>query len=260
MPKETSLVPPPPRTRKTAVVTGARGGIGAAIVAQLLAADYRVIALDLPSKDAQESPNDNAAIQVSCDLSSSSQIRSAVAQIREITQQVDLLVNGAARIQLGNLLEITIEEFDSVMAINVRAAWQLAVELCALLREADGGSIVNIGSTHPQQTKVDSFPYNVSKGALLTLNKALAIELGALGIRVNSVLPGFIATPASLAWVKAQGDPQTAWETIAQAHPGARIPTADDVAAAVLFLASPAANGISGSELVVDGGRQVLRQ
>ena len=254
---------PPAAEVRTAVVSGAAGGIGAAITRRLAEAGSRVIELDQPGADVADdrapARRTERADLVRADLRSPSEVASAIEAIQRITRHVDLLVNCAARQTMKSPLETTLAEFDAVMAVNVRAAWQLTVGLMPLLLAGDGRAVVNIGSTHPHQTKLGSFPYNVSKGALLALTKALAVDLGQHGIRVNSVLPGFVATPAAQGWVEAQPDPAETWQAITQAHPGGRIPTAEDVAEAVLFLASPGAAGISGTELFVDGGRHALR-
>lgn len=247
--------------RSTAVVTGGLGGIGSAVVARLTGAGHRVICVDVarPGADTTGTPGPGAGAHITVDLGSAAGCTEAVTSIGALTGRVDILVHCAAAMLLQHPQQTSVADFDRVLAVNVRAPWLLTTGLVPLLVRGSGKSVVHIGSTHSQQTKVESFPYNVSKGALAALTKALAVDLGPLQIRVNAVLPGFVATSPAVAWVQRQPDPEKAWATIADASPTRRVVTPDDVAAAVMYLSSADAVGVSGTELIVDGGRQVLR-
>lgn len=241
-----------------AVVSGGTGGIGWAVVEGLCVAGYAVVVLDRHPLRAH-AWGDQILQPVQLDLSVAANVARAIDRVAGAVDRVDVLVNCAATSLMQDPRDTTVADFDSVMATNVRTPWQLTVGLLPLVIRGTHRSVVNIGSTHPHQTKAGSFPYNVSKGALQTLTKALAVDLGDLGIRVNTVAPGFIATPRAKEWLNAQPDPQLAWQTVVDAHPTGRAPTEEDVASAVVFLASLEAKGISSCEIVVDGGRAAMR-
>lgn len=242
---------------KVAVVSGSSGGVGSAIVARLVSEDYRVLALDRVDPAATPSVREGDAILV--DLAKSDEVAAAVTGIRERVEHVDALIHCAGRVLLQDPRVTSNEDFDQVMAVNVRSAWELSIGLLRLMTHGAGRSVVLIGSTHPRQTKISSFPYNVSKGAVLALSKSLAVDLGPMGFRVNSVSPGYVATPMSEDWVAGQADPEAVRKNIESALPGSGPPTPRDVANAVLFLISDQAVGISGIDLLVDAGRSAMR-
>lgn len=236
------------------LVTGVAGGIGTAIATTFAAHGASVVGCDLASPPSSVPLHDFVA----ADLGDLVALERVITAVRS-GGGCEALVNAAATIALGDPRTVSPEEFARVVDVNVRSMWFLGTELRDSLSASGRGSIVNLGSTHPRTTKRSSFPYNVSKGAVLSLTTALAVDLGTDGIRVNSVSPGIVDTAPTRQWIESTEDPAATKRRLAGDHPLGRLPTVDDVAAAVLFLASDAAAGITGIDLVVDAGRQALR-
>lgn len=239
--------------KPVSLVTGAAGGIGAALVRELVTAGFAVVATDALLA---ESPEGSRFVAV--DLAHVDAAAHLVSGIAAAEGRLDLIVNNAA-LQVSKVASATtIEEWDRVMAINVRAPFLLACEGRELLRR-QRGAIVNIASVHAAATSPGLAAYAASKGALVALTRSLALELAPDGIRVNAVLPGAIDTPmldAGLARESAgAGSLGERKARLALLTPAGRLGRPEDVAQAVLFLADGARSGfITGQTLVADGG------
>lgn len=227
---------------RTALVTGVNGGIGAAIRAVLTEGGYRVVGTDLTIDG--EHPGDVAADLSSLDGASLSRLRSAVGG------RLDLLVNNAAYQAVGMVEELSVEDWQRTLNVNLTAPFLLTRAFLPQLRRSGNGSVVNISSIHATLTKPGFAAYATSKGALSALTRALAVEL-APGVRVNAVAPAATDTPMLRAGF--DNDPALL-EALGGLHPMGRIATSGEIAAAVLFLASKEAAFINGAVLQVDGG------
>ena len=253
---------------RAALVTGGSRGIGRAIAELFLAEGAAVMSCDLDAGEGERALSemrgrfgDGAPVAFCCaDLGDIEQIEGCVRETLDRMGVPAILVNNAASNFQKHTAETTPGEFAATMDVNVRAYWYLARLLYPHMARRRSGSIVNIASTQAYQTHKSSFPYNVSKGAVLALTKALAVDFGPDGIRVNSISPGFVATKLSRDWVGRFDDPERKWREIMEAHPLGRIPTVEEVARAALFLASDDSSGISGVELLVDCGRHAQRR
>lgn len=249
-----------------AVVTGAARGIGAAILAEFTGQGWSVVACDiLPAlvhtvEEVNRRRGTSAARACVGDITRSETLDEATAMVAETARPLRALVNNAAVVMLGAPGDTSIADFHTTMDVNARAMWTWSMRFQPALTESGEGAIVNTGSTHTLTTREASFPYNVTKGAVLALTKALAVDLGPLGIRVNTVSPGIIDTDPTRSWVAGRPDPHVTALDLLDDHPLRRLPTVDEVARAVYFLASSASSGITGTELIVDCGRQVRRR
>lgn len=236
---------------RVAIVTGGATGIGRAIATALIAAGATVV---LASRDAQR--GDRVAGELGCtfmqtDLTDLADIARLVNGVVERFGGIDVLVNNAATTSdVGPFLDVTPDQFDAVLDVNLRGTFFLTQHVARVMTGRGRGSIVNIGSNISLMAELDTSHYMASKGALNSLTLALATELGPSGIRVNTIAPGEI---------QVDRDPE-----VYLAGPGrerlSRVPlrragAPQDVAALSVFLASDASDYISGTVIPVDGGQ-----
>jgi len=245
-----------PHPARVALVTGAAGGIGQATVSRLRARGYAIIAEDISPK-VEELGADEAIVPLRADVSLAGTAQRAVALARERFGRLDLLVNNAGRFLRKPTEECTDEDFDVLMAVNVRGAFSHARESLAALA-ATKGSIVNLASISGLVGQPNQTVYSMTKGALVQLTRQLAVEHAHRGIRVNAVAPGAVDTDFIARARDAVADPDRARLAAGSGsisnHPIGRILTAGEIAEAIVFLASDAASGITGTILSVDGG------
>lgn len=230
---------------RTALVTGVNGGIGRPLRRALSAAGYRVVGTDLTADPTF--PGD-----VAVDLNNlANPSNDGLARLIEaVGENLDLLVNNAAYQVVNSVTELSVEEWQRTLNVNLTAPFLLTRAFLPQLRRSGCGSVVNISSIHATLTKPGFSAYATSKGALSTLTRALAVEL-APGVRVNALAPAATDTPMLRAGLD---DDPALLATLGGVHPMGRIATPDEVAAAVVFLASKEAAFINGAVLPVDGG------
>ena len=239
---------------KVAIVTGASRGIGRAI-AESLAAAGAVVVVNHRASGAQAAEVvaaiENAggrALAVPADMGSVEQVRRLVHTAVERLGGLDILVNNAGVGNRTTMADMTEKEFDWTMSVNARGP-MFAIQ-AAVPRMRDGGRIINISScgTHVAQVTGMLAVYQMSKGALEQLARCYVKELGARGITINSVLPGFVETEL------ARDAPAAYKEALVQRTALGRLGTPEDIAEAVCFLASDAARWITGETISVSGG------
>jgi 3-oxoacyl-[acyl-carrier protein] reductase len=238
-------------SERVALVTGAAGGIGSAIAARLAHDGFRVACTDRAAADAERAASKiEGAAGFGCDLRS----EHAVAELRDVvTAELGapwLLVNAAGVFFEHEVTELSIEQWDQIMDVNVRGTFLTCRALLPAMGAAESGCIVNIASTAGLSGGHTRAAYNASKGAVVLFTRSLAIDWGPRGVRVNCVCPGLIDTPMA-DWIRLDAVRLAAFE---RSLPAQRIGTPDDVADAVSFLASAGASYMHGSTLVVDGG------
>jgi NAD(P)-dependent dehydrogenase (short-subunit alcohol dehydrogenase family) len=244
---------------RRALVTGAGGGIGAAIARFLADAGAHVIVADLDARKAEETAESvrrdgDSARSVQLDVADEASIAAAFVAFSS-GDPLDILVNNAGIFPSARFPDVSAELFDRTIAINLRGAFLCTQQAVGCMPA--GGAVINIASIEAARPSFSGLAhYGASKAGLVGLTRHLAVELGGHGIRVNAVLPASIDTPGARRCGAALDQ-----EQLAQARrpiPVGRAGHSGDVAAAVLFLASPAAGYITGQSLFVDGGLSVL--
>lgn len=221
---------------RVALVTGGAKGIGLACARRFARDGWRVVVADPAAP-----PPDLPARHVACDVGQEDAVRALVAGIAAQEGRLDALVSNAGFNIRKPLRDLTLAEWNGVLATNLTATFLLVREAVSMLRAAKG-AVVTIASTRARQSEPDTEAYAASKGGLVALTHALAISLGP-DVRVNCVSPG---------WIDTKGEPLRA-EDHAQ-HPAGRVGTPDDIAALVAWLVGAESGFVTGAEFVSDGG------
>lgn len=237
---------------KTAIVTGAGAGLGAVIATRLAEAGYRVAVLDANAASAARTVASlEGAVGLTADISDEASVEAAVtAAVAHFGAAPDLLVNNAGIVRFGPLLKHSVADFRRVIEVNLIGCFIASRAVAQRMVARGSGCIVNITSINALTPGPGAGAYPAAKAGVARLTEHFAIELGAHGIRVNSIAPGFIDAGMS---APIFADPKV------RALRGSGVPlrslgTADDVANAVLYLASEAARYVNAHQLVVDGG------
>lgn len=243
-------------TQKFVLITGAAGGIGRATVNLFFEKGWHVVGID--RSDFGEGFPANGLF-VRSDISRPEDMQAIFDKVSAVTDSLDALVNNAAMQVAKPLVETTVEEWDAVMNANLRSVF-LGVKLAHPLLKARGGAaVVNVSSVHAIQTSANIAAYAASKGGLLALTRAMAIEFAPDNIRANAVLPGAVDTPMLRAGLGrghvGQGDVQERLDNLARKTVNGRVGTPEEIAHAIYFLAdNQQSSFMTGQALVVDGG------
>lgn len=240
---------------KTAVVTGAARGVGLALAEGLLRAGATALLVDVNREQLDEaigplrSTHDVNAHGLACDLSQPEEIKKLTGSIAAQFPRIDILVNNAG-ITLGHdVFEYPLDDWEKTLSINLRAPFLLTQQIGQLMRD-EGGSVINITSINAELGFPSNPAYASAKGGLRQLTKALAVDLGKFGIRVNNIGPGYITTDMT---AKSYGNSELRQQRTRRTILG-RWGTPQDLVGLVIFLASDASSYITGQDMYVDGG------
>jgi len=241
---------------KKAVVTGAGRGIGRSIALALARNGADVAVLDMDEAGAGETAGiieqtGRKSLALAVDVSRLSEVEEAINKILDLWGSIDIVVNNAGITRDNLLVRMKEDEWDSVIAVNLKGSFNLSKAVARSMMKQRSGCIVNIASIIGMMGNAGQANYAASKGGLIALTKSLAKEMAPRGIRVNAVAPGFIATEMT------NKIPEKLREEMVRSIPLGRMGEPDDVAAVVSFLTSPAAGYITGQVIVVDGGMYI---
>ena len=240
---------------RVAIVTGGAQGIGEACARRFARENARVVIADVADARGQALADELGARYVHCDVGDKAQVDALVAQAVQAHGRIDVLVNNAGIFRAADFLDVTEEDFDAVLRVNLKGAFLVGQAVAREMARARRGSIVNMSSVNSVLAIPGIASYNVSKGGLNQLTRAMALALADQGIRVNAVGPGTIATELATQAVLTSED---ARRRILMRTPLKRLGEPAEVADVVAFLASDAASYITGEIVMVDGGRMAL--
>lgn len=247
---------------KTALVTGATRGIGRATALALADGGWWVLATgrdgELGAELGKEIEQHGDGEFLAADLLDEATPRRLVEHAVERTGRLDLLVNNAGIHFLSPIPDTSIDDFDRLMATNVRAPFLLAQAAILVMREQGGGVVINVGSEAGLSAVPGQAPYNVSKAALHMLTRSITADHAADGIRAVSVCPGTTRTPLVEDAIASTADPEAHERELAQSRPANRLGRPEEIAAVIVFAAGDEVAYMTGTEIVVDGGKTAI--
>lgn len=248
---------------KVVFITGAGRGIGLAIAHRFVRNGWAVAIAEINPETGREAMAALTAAggevaSYDVDIGQPQELAGAVERTVERFGGVHALVNNAFYPVRRDPFSISLDEWQRVMEVNLRAAWLASLYVHPTMKAQGWGAIVNIISTQAWCTQPSMFPYNVAKGGLLAMTKCLAVEFSRDRIRVNAVAPGWIESARTQPFFDGLTDPQEGWRRATSRIPLGRLGKPEEVADAVSFLCSDEASYITGTTLIVDGGRSAL--
>ena len=253
---------------KTAVVTGAGSGIGQAIASTFARNGARVFALDRDLKAASGTVETiraagGAALALDCDVAIADSVEAAFARIDsdKNSQRIDILINNAGIANIGTVENTSEADFDRVYSVNVKGIFLCSRAVVRRMLASGGGVILNLASIASLIGLTDRFAYSMSKGAVLTMTRSIAVDYVKRGIRCNCICPARVHTPFVDDYLKKTypGREPEMFERLAKAQPIGRMGEPAEVASLALFLCSDEASFITGVDYPLDGGFFNLR-
>ena len=240
---------------RVAIVTGGSQGIGEACVRRFAQEGAQVVIADVADARGQALAAELGALYVHCDVGDKAQVDALVAEVLRAHGRIDVLVNNAGIFKAADFLDVTEADFDAVLRVNLKGAFLVGQAVARAMAQAGRGSIVNMSSVNGVMAIPTIASYNVSKGGINQLTRAMALALADKGVRVNAVGPGTIATELAAAAVLTSDE---AKNKIMMRTPLKRLGEPSEVADVVAFLASDASSYVTGEIIMIDGGRMAL--
>jgi NAD(P)-dependent dehydrogenase (short-subunit alcohol dehydrogenase family) len=247
---------------KIALVTGAARGIGHGIALRFAREGAQVGIVDLKADDCKTVADEivsagGSAIALPGDVSNETDVNRMTEMIRAQFGRPNVLVNNAAKMPAGTIHETSLADFDRCIAVNLRGAYLMSRAVIPGMLEAKQGSIIHMASVTGMLGLPGLAAYSATKGALISLARAMSTDYARSGIRVNAVSPGTIDSPMLHDFLAAQSRPDVFRKQYDEMHPIGRVGTIDEVASVFVFLASDESSFVTGANYTVDGGLSV---
>jgi len=249
---------------KTAVVTGAGSGIGSAIATLFAQEGARVALVDLTTETTEglaaqlQQQTGHQCIACTADITQPKQVNSAIQHVESVFDHIDILINCAGVNVFRDPLDLMDEDWQRCINVNLEGPYNLIRNVLPGMLKRQYGNIVNIASVHGHKIIPSAFPYPVTKHGLIGLTRSLGVEYASQGIRINSISPSLIMTPAAEAWLASCPDPAAERKRQQDLLPCKRIGEPQEVAYTALFLASDEARFINATDILIDGGRSQI--
>jgi NAD(P)-dependent dehydrogenase (short-subunit alcohol dehydrogenase family) len=240
---------------KVTIITGGAQGIGAACAERFAREGARVVLADVDDARGNALAKELGAMYVHCDVGDKIDVDAMVQKTLAKHGRIDVLVNNAGIFKAAPFLEVTEEDFDAVIRVNLKGAFLVAQAVAREMVKTGGGSVVNMSSVNAVMAIPSIASYNMSKGGINQLTRAMALALADQDVRVNAVAPGTIATELA---AKAVLTSEDAKARILSRTPMKRLGTPDEIADVVAYLASDASSYLTGEIITADGGRMAL--
>ncbi len=242
-------------TGKVAIITGASRGLGRSMACALAeaGADVALVGRDLSALKILEADLANIGTEtllISADVSKKKEPQRIINEVLSWRSNIDILVNNAGTVVRSSAVNISEDDWEKVIELNLNGAFRMAQAAARVMLNQRSGKIINIGSVNSVLGAREVISYAASKGGILQVTRAMASELAAKGIQVNCILPGYFETDLT----KGIQDDEARYEMIRRRTPAGRWGKPDDLAGAVVYLASSASDYVTGSTLTVDGG------
>ncbi len=240
---------------RVTIITGSGSGLGRVLAHRFAAEGAAVVVADVVGQRASAvadeiSESGGRSLALTTDVTKAADVEAMVGVVRDEFGPVDILVNNAAKATDADFLDLSEEAWDEDVAITLKGSFLCSQAVLADMTKNGSGVILNISSVNAL-AYYGNEAYSAAKAGILNLTRSLAVRYGPSGVRVNAIAPGTLKTPA---WEKRRKEDPDVFERVARWYPLGRIGEPEDVAGAVLFLASDAAAWISGAVLPVDGG------
>lgn len=235
---------------KVLLVTGGGSGIGAATARQFADEGGRVAVLDLTAERAELIAKDlQGSVGIACDVSDESAVGTAVAAAVERLGRIDAVVNSAGYVQLAPIDELTLADWNKMLAVHLTGSFLVCKAALPALRSAGGGAIVNIASTAGLRARANLAAYAAAKGGIVAFSRQLALDVATDGVRVNVVAPGSVRTPLTAPVFGEHGRPSSILGRVAEP---------EEIATSVCFLLSDDSSFYTGALFTPDGGQTAL--
>ena len=240
---------------KVTIITGGAQGIGAACAQRFSAEGAHVVLVDVDNARGSVLAQSLGALYVHCDVGDKLDVDALVQHTMGKHGRIDVLVNNAGIVKAAPFLDVTEDDFDAVIRVNLKGAFLVAQAVAREMVKTGGGSVINMSSVNAVMAIPSIASYNMSKGAINQLTRVMALALADHGIRVNAVAPGTIATELA---AKAVLTSEDAKARILSRTPMRRLGTPEEIADVVAYLASDASSYLTGEIITADGGRMAL--